>query len=112
MPSAVETIIGREVDGQFVVEESDVDVDATVAPLLRNDPERVGWLIVNVGSTILRVSWGRPGTGVSQIPIGAAGGSLSVNVREDFVLPTHELLAQVAAGTTLVKVIAIRRVNA
>ncbi len=111
MPGAVEEIIGREVSGRFAVEESTLTVTATVGEILRNDPERVGWLLVNTGSVDLEAAWTRPATGADSIPIQSNGGSLSVNVREDFVLPTHSLLGRVSAGTTTVRRTIIRRVS-
>lgn len=112
MPGAVEELIARDFGGRVAVEERTLTVTATVGEILRNDPERLGWLLVNTGSVDLEVAWTRPATGVDSIPIQANGGSLSINVREDFVLPTHSLLGRVSAGTTTVRLTLIRRVSA
>ena len=111
MGGAVEAILEKLVGGRFAVEERTVTVTTTVAELLRNDPERVDWLIVNTGAVELEVGWTRPATGADSIPIAANGGSLTVNINEDFVLPTHSLLASVNAGSTTVKVTTIRRTS-
>lgn len=111
MPGAVEEILGQEVGGRFAVEEFLAPVSTTVAEILRNDPERVGWLLVNTGLVELEIAWLRPATAPSAIFIPPNGGSLTVNVREDFVLPTHSLLGRVAAGTTTAFVTIIRRVS-
>lgn len=112
MPGAVEDLIAKEFGGRVAVEESTLTVIATVGEILRNDPERLGWLLVNTGAVDLEVAWSRPATGADSIPVQAGGGSLSINVREDFVLPTHSLLGRVAAGTTTVRLTLIRRVSA
>lgn len=111
MAGAVEEIIGREVPGRFAVEESTVVVGTAVSEILKNDPERVSWLLVNTGTTTAQVSFElSPGT-PDAIPIFGDGGSLSVNVREDFVLTTHSLLGSVAVGTTTLRLTVIRRVS-
>lgn len=111
MPGAVEEILAAEFSGRVAVEDFTLTVTATVGEILRNDPERLSWLLVNTGSVDLEVAWSRPATGVDSIPIQANGGSLSVNVREDFVLPTHSLLGRVSAGTTTVRLTTVRRVS-
>lgn len=111
MPGAVEQIIGKEFPGQTAVEERTATVATAVAEVLRNDPERLMWLIVNTGSVIARVSWATAAGVANTIPIAADGGSLSVNVREDFVLPTHSLQASVGVGTTTLRITTVRRVS-
>ena len=111
MPGAVEQLLEAQVGGTFAVEQLSLTVTTTVGEILRNDPERVGFLLVNTGPQTLEVAWRRPATGVDSIPIAANGGSLSVNVPEDFVLPTHSLLGRVAVATTTVLVTLIRRVS-
>ena len=112
MSGAVEKLIAAEVGGQFVVEQGAVTLSTTLGTVLRNDPERAALLVVNTGATIARLTWERPGGASVSIPIAANGGSLSLNWRDDLVLPTYELLGDVGVGTTTLLTLSVRRVNA
>ena len=111
MPGAAQVFIERLVGGFFVTRESDVTLTTAAAEILRNDPERVGWLVVVTGATEAQLAFNINVTTAASIRIPGSGGSFSVNVREDFTLPTVSLYGNVAAGTTTLHVVEIVRVS-
>lgn len=93
MPGAVAELIAKDFGGPVTVREREVTVaDTPATRILGNNPERLAYIIVNQASGDLRLRFSAAGAGGSSfIPISASGGSLSVDVREDFTLPTHEV---------------------
>lgn len=111
MLGAVETIIGQEVGGRFTVREKTVAVGTTVVEILNGNPERAGYVVVNTGGVQVQFGWSRPLGSPDAIPLGANGGGISVNVREDFVLPIFPTFAVTASGSTTVRVVEIIRIS-
>lgn len=112
MPGAAELFIQDFVGGFFAVRERNLTLSTTAQEVLRNDPERVGWLIVVTGATQAQLAFNALPTAANAVLIAGLGGSFSVNVREDFVLPTWSLHGAVAAGTTTLHIVEIVRVSA
>ena len=112
MPGAAQLFIERLVGGFFITRESDVTLITTAAEILRNDPERVGWLVVVTGVTEAQLAFNINITTTESIRIPGSGGSFSANVREDFMLPTVALYGNVAAGTTTLHIVEVVRVSA
>jgi len=111
MPSAVETIIAKEVAGPFTTRESVVTVAAAPTQILRQDPERVGWVLINTGAVRCFLGFRESSPSAETLPLQADGGGASANIREDFVLPTFPMFGVVLAGTSTVYVIEIVRVG-
>lgn len=111
MAGAIEAIIGAEVGGRFTLRERTVSVTSTVSEILKANPERAGWLIVNTGGTEVQFGWSQKLTAADSIPFGSNGGGASVNVREDFVLPIFPTYAVVSSGSSTLRVIEIVRVS-
>ena len=111
MTGAAQQFVAGLVGGFFVTRESDVILTTTAAEILRNDPERVGWLVVVTGATEAQLAFNVAVTTASSIRIPGSGGSFSANVREDFTLPTTSLYGIVAAGTTTLHIVEIVRVS-
>lgn len=109
MAGAVAEILATMFSGPVGVEEREEAPGSTPAEILGNDPERLAYLIVNTGSVVVRLSWKRGGTAADAVPLDADGGSLSVNVRDDYTLPTHAVLANADAGTGTLRIIVVRR---
>ncbi len=112
MTGAAQLFIEDFVGGFFGVEQRALTLTTTAQEVLRNNPERVGWLIVVTGATTAQLSFGPVPTTAASILIGGSGGTFSANVRDDFTLPTHSLNGNVAAGTTTLLIIEIVRVSA
>ena len=112
MSGAAQQFIERLVGGFFVTRERDVTLTAAAAEILRNDPERVGYLISCTGATEAQIAFNINVTAAASIRIAGAGGTFSANVREDFMLPTVSVYGIVAAGTTTLHIVEIVRVSA
>ena len=110
MPGAAQVFIERLVGGFFVTRESDVTLTTTAAEVLRNDPERVGWLIVVTGGTQAQLAFNINIVTATAILIASSGGSFAANVRDDFTLVTVSLYGNVAVGTTTLHIVEIIRV--
>lgn len=112
MTGAAQLFIEDFVGGFFTVRERTLTLTTTAQEVLRNDPERVGFLIVVTGATTAQFAFGPAPSAAASILIGGSGGSFGANVREDFTMPTHALNGNVAAGTTTLLIIEIIRVSA
>lgn len=112
MSGAAQQFIERLVGGFFVTRERDVTLTTTAAEILRNDPERVSWLIVVTGATEAQLAFNANPTTAQSIRIPGSGGTFSANVQEDFTLPTNALHGNVAAGTTTLHIVEVVRVSA
>ena len=112
MSGAAQQFIEQLVGGFFVTRERDVTLTTTAAEILRNDPERVGYLISVTGATEAQLAFNINVTTAASIRVPGSGGTFSANVREDFMLPTVSLYGNVAAGTTTLHIVEIIRVSA
>lgn len=111
MPGAAQIFIEKLVGGFFVTRETDLTLSTTVRQVLRNDPERVGWLIVVTGGTTAQLAFNANITLATAILISGAGGTFSANVREDFTLTTVGVFGRVEAGNTTIHIIEVIRVS-
>lgn len=78
---------------------------ASAGRIVEFNPDRVGLIIVNLGSADLMVA---PDSGVSStfgVRLGANGGNTSLNVTEDFTLVAHDWWGFPLSGTVTVYVI-------
>ncbi len=112
MAGAAQVFIEDFVGGFFGVIERNLTLTTTAQEILRNDPERVGWLIVVTGVTTAQLAFGPAPTAANSILISGSGGNFSANVREDFTMTTVALNGNVAAGTTTLHIVEIVRVSA
>ena len=111
MAGAAAEFVAALVGGFFVVRERDVTLTTTAAEFVRNDPERVAYLVVVTGATEAQLAFNIQIAVATAIRIAGAGGFFSTNVREDFTLPAVSLYGRVAAGTTTVHIVEVVRVS-
>ena len=111
MSGAAQEFVGRLVGGFFVVRETDVTLTTAAAEILRNDPERVSWLITVTGATEAQLAFNANPTTAEAMRIPGNGGTVSANVREDFTLPTNALHGNVTAGMTTLHIVEVVRVS-
>ena len=112
MTGAAATFVANVVGGFFVTRERDVVLTTTAVEVLRNDPERVGWLISNTGTEEGLFAFNINVTAAASIHVPQLGGTFKANVREDFTLPVVSLYGAVAANTTTLHIVEIVRVSA
>ena len=111
MGGAAAEFVAALVGGFFVVRERNVTLTTTTAEFIRNDPERVAYLVVVTGATEAQLAFNIQIVASTAIRIAGAGGFFSTNVREDFTLPAVSLYGRVAAGTTTVHIVEVVRVS-
>lgn len=109
---AAQQFLEKSFGGLVAVRETDLTLTTTTQEILRNDPERVGILIVVTGATTAQLSFQVVITTATAILISGAGGSFGLNVREDFTVTTVAMFGNVAAGSTTIHIVEIMRVSA
>jgi len=80
-------------------------VGTTPTLILRNNPDRFQWLIVNLGTVDLFISFTREVSIARGIVIPAGGGFASMHAREDGEAVTYEIFGIVSTGTINIYVI-------
>lgn len=99
----------RELGGPIVERERTVQVGLASQEIVAAEPEQVGIIIVNLSAATV---WVAPGLLVSStrgIRLPPSGGSVSLNVRDDFTLVTRAWHAIASAALSDVYVLSIRR---
>ena len=111
MAGAAAALVEKLVGGRFNVRETDVTLTTTQGEILRNDPERVGWFIVNTGAAQAQLGFSTGISAAAAILVPLTGGQLSANVLDDYTLPTFAMYGRVEAGTTTLHIVETRRVS-
>lgn len=83
---AIAEFLANEFGGYFREQLRDVVVGLSVVEVVPLNYERVGLVIVNLGGTDVIVRPGPAPTLTSGIRLGAGGGAMTVNVREDMIM--------------------------
>lgn len=98
---AIAAVLGaRRFDGPTRAEFNTVVVATTPTRILQNNPRRVAWLAVNISVNQGFLNFNNSVSSSNGIILGAAGGSVSVEVDEDGETPSWEVfgLCTGAAG--------------
>ena len=111
MTGAAAEFVSALVGGFFAVRERDVTLTTTAVEFIRNDPERVAYLVVVTGATEAQLAFNVQIAAATAIRIAGSGGFFSANVREDFTLPTVSLYGRVEVGTTTLHIVEVIRVS-
>jgi len=76
-------------------------VATTPTEILRNNPDRIFWLAVNLSDYKGYVGWDREVASTKGIPVPASGGFVSASIEEDGELTIHPVYAinETASGT-------------
>lgn len=111
MEGSVARLIRERVGGIFETVTSTVTVTTTSTRILRQNPERVGYLLINTGNSRVDLSFEQVIVTGESIPLGPGGGSLSVSVEEDFTMSTYPLFGQAITASSTVRIIEIVRVS-
>jgi len=105
---ALQKILQRQFGADFEVRENPVTSQLTTVPavILRNNPDRIAWLVANLGSYNGFLGFSPdvgPGKG---LPLPAGGGQITCTYLEDLVLPGYEVYGA-AEGATQIYVLEI-----
>lgn len=86
---AAATFVEEQFKGPTTLRENLTAVATGVTDVLPNDPERLGWMIVNHGANIGYLGFSREVAVGNGVFLAAGGGSASVNIVEDQELVTR-----------------------
>jgi len=84
-------------------------VGTSVVQILRNNPDRLAYLILNLSSNDMYVGFSNEVSSTNGILLVSAGGMFSVNVRDDFELPVKEVYAVSTGANSPIYVMEIER---
>lgn len=106
---AAAEFVARKYGGDVEDLEAVETVGVAASQVLRNDPERVFALLVNLSVNTIFIGYGEDVSSSRGILLASNGGSYQVDVEEDFTLPIRSHFAvATGAGSTLF-VLSVRR---
>jgi len=83
-------------------------VGPTPVQVLRDDADRVQYIIFNTGDYPVFIGWSPDVSQAKGVRIPEKGGSLSLNWEEDGILPAYGVWAVAPFGNTTIYILAIR----
>lgn len=86
-------------------------VGTTAAEVLRNDPERVFVLMVNLSVNTIYVGFDQRVSSSRGIVLASNGGSYQADVEEDFTLPIRSMFAVSTLAGSNLYVVTVRRIS-
>ena len=86
-------------------------VGITQSRILRNDPERVFALLVNLSANTIFVGYDQLVGSARGILLPSNGGSYQVDVEEDFTVPIRSLFALATGAASNLYVLTVRRIT-
>ena len=109
---AAREFIAQQVGGPTSEAEANVATAAAAVSLCGNDPDAVALVFVNIGANNVFVALTQGVVGGNGIFLQANGGIASMNVINDYTLPTREWFAVSPSGASTVYVLRVRRFTA
>lgn len=106
---AARTYTDAQLGGPTTEIETVVSVGTAATQLAKNNPDRVGLVIVNLSTNIVYCAWNSAVSSSQGILLSASGGNFALNVRDDFTLPSRELSALAGGPGSNVYVLEIVR---
>ncbi len=95
---AVQLALERQLFGRFTSHESVIAVPVTPTIIFKNNPERIGWVLVNTGNIQITIRLGRVITSGQGIIAAQQGDTIASNYLEDGQVPTREWSAIASAA--------------
>jgi len=77
-------------------------VATTVTQVFRNNPNRIFWLLTNLGAAVLYLGWDRAVSSARGLQVQPNGGALSLAWREDYELCFAEVFCLSSSGNLTV----------
>jgi len=107
--TGVPDLLLRELEAETAVQVNPVTdtVKTTVTQILKNDPKRLFWLLVNLGPYVLYVGWDREVSTSKGIPVAANGGFIQLYWKEDAMLVYHDAYAIAPSGDVTVYIVSM-----
>lgn len=85
-------------------------VGTTATQVLRNNPKRVAWLIVNRSANLMDLEFNPENVGSNAIPLKPDGGFASADIREDGELVLREVWMSAGAALSRIGVFEVERI--
>ena len=104
---SLSTLIEREFGVKTGSSENPItdSVGLTAARVLPNNPNRLGWILVNLSVNLIYLGFSPDVSTSKGIQVGANGGMTSMMYREDFELTAHEVYAIAAGANSAIYVV-------
>lgn len=85
--------------------ETNPNIQTTATIVVKNNPDRVGLIIVNLGANDVYIALNNGVSSTNGIKLPASGGNVTMTVRDDFTLPAREWDGIGNGGASLVYVL-------
>lgn len=95
---AVQRALESQLFGKFTTVRRLISVAQTPEVIFKNNPERIGWVMVNTGNIQITFDIIQDVTAGKGLILPAEGDTVSVNYIEDAQYPTHEISAIASAA--------------
>lgn len=95
---AVQTALEKQFFGRFTSREAVVPVGVTAQVILNNNPERIGWVLVNTGNIQITIRLDRTVSAGQGVIAAQQGDTIASTFIEDGQVPTREWSAIASAA--------------
>ena len=99
----------QQLGGPTTENESNPTCQISITQLVKNNPDRVGILIMNLGSFDAFIAFNANVGSTNGIKLAANGGIFAANVRDDFTVPAREYSGIASGGATAIYILEIIR---
>ena len=107
--TALQEFLEERFGGRFTIAPSQPAITNVQSQVLPNDFERMAYIMVNPGGSIVFVNFGTFQNLTSGIQLAPNGGSVSVNAHDDLCLPGFEAYAWTVSGASTLSIFAVKR---
>lgn len=108
---SVQLALERQLFGRFTSRESVIAVPLTPIIIFKNNPERIGWVLVNTGNIQITIQLGREVVAGKGVIAPAQGDTITTTYIEDAQVPTREWSAVASAAGGEIFIIEMIRVG-
>tara|TARA_Y100000310_G_scaffold181737_1_gene181741 strand:+ start:1410 stop:1766 length:357 start_codon:yes stop_codon:yes gene_type:complete len=111
MLGAAAEFVASKYGGAVADLETVESVGVAAAEVIRNDPERVFALLVNLSLNTIYVGFDQSVSSARGIVLASNGGSYQTDVEEDFTLPARSMFAVSTGANSNLFVLTVRRIS-
>jgi len=107
--TGVPDLLLRELEAETAVQVNPVTdtVTTAVTQILKNDPKRLFWMLINLGTEVIYVGWDRLVSSERGVPVAANGGFIQLYWKEDAMLVYHDAYAIAPSGDVTVYIVSM-----
>jgi len=111
IPPVVSDWLAKTYGGLFEVKQYTISTTLHARQAIPANPERVSLTVINVGTAFAQLTPNISNLANGGIILSSNGASVTMNMRDDFVLPTLEWFVQGSISTATLYVIEVNRFN-